>query len=158
MSGLPAPAPSNAFLADHVSLLCRNFLRLTGRNLIAADLAPSVAAERLFHAPFVVLSHNAEPDPVFTYGNLSALSLFELDWEALTSMPSRHTAEAPDRAERDRLLTAVSEKGFIDNYSGVRISRTGRRFLITRATVWNLYDGPGGFCGQAATFPRWEWL
>jgi len=103
----------------------------------------------------VVLSHNAAPDPILTYGNLKALELFELSWEELAQMPSRLTAEAPDRAERARLLAAVAARGFIDDYSGVRISRTGQRFRIERATVWNLTDDAGQLCGQAATFRTW---
>jgi hypothetical protein len=39
-------------------------------------------------------------------------------------------------------------RGFIDDYAGVRIARTGRRFLIQRATVWNLTDDQGQRCGD----------
>jgi predicted DNA-binding protein (UPF0251 family) len=56
------------------------------------------------------------------------------------------------------LLAAVTARGFIDDYSGVRISQTGRRFRITRATVWNLISETGRPCGQAAMFDRWEFL
>lgn len=58
-------------------------------------------------------------------------------------MPSRLTAEAPNRAERARLLAEVTARGFIEDYSGRRISHTGQRFLIERATVWNLTDAEG---------------
>jgi len=70
-------------------------------------------------------------------------------------MPSRMTAEAPDRDERARLLESVSQHGHIDDYSGVRISRLGRRFRIERATVWNLIDAGGRPAGQAAMFHSW---
>jgi hypothetical protein len=40
----------------------------------------------------------------------------------------------------------------------VRIARTGRRFLIQRATVWNLTDDQGRLCGQAATFREWRYV
>ena len=73
-------------------------------------------------------------------------------------MPSRLTAEAPDRAARARLLAQVAAQGFIDDYAGVRISRAGKRFLIERATVWNLTDDQGRLCGQAATFQTWRLL
>jgi len=52
----------------------------------------------------------------------------------------------------------VTTHGFIDDYSGVRISKSGRRFRILRATVWNLIKEGGEPCGQAATFDRWEFL
>lgn len=73
-------------------------------------------------------------------------------------MPSRLTAEAPNRAERARLLAEVAARGFMDDYSGVRIARNGQRFLIEQATVWNLSDTEGQPCGQAATFQAWRWL
>jgi len=115
-------------------------------------------AEKVFHAPFVLISHGTEADPVLNYGNASALSLWEMSWAELTRTPSRLTAEAPNREERARLLAAVTARGFIDDYSGVRISKTGRRFRIARATVWNLLTEAGKPCGQAAMFSAWEFL
>jgi hypothetical protein len=37
----------------------------------------------------------------------------------------------------------------------VRISRSGRRFEIVRATVWNVLDEQGNPAGQAAAFDQW---
>jgi hypothetical protein len=153
-----APCPANRYRVEHAEQLRYTFHTLTGRDLIDPALSPEAAAEALFHAPFVVLSHDAAPDPILTYGNQTALELFELSWEELTRMPSRLTAEAPDRAERARLLAQVAAQGFIDDYSGVRISRTSQRFRIERATVWNLTDDRGQVCGQAATFREWRSL
>ncbi|MDB0055877.1 MEKHLA domain-containing protein [bacterium] len=79
-----------------------------------------------------------------------------MTWEQFTSSPSRFTAAAPNREERARLLAEVTENGFIDNYSGVRISSSGKRFRIKQATVWNLSDPDGTPTGQAATFSHWE--
>ena len=119
--------------------------------------APELAAG-IFAAPFVLVSHGTEADPILNYGNQAALNLWEMTWEELTRTPSRLTAEALNRAERARLLDAVTRHGYIDDYSGVRISRTGRRFRIARATVWNLLTADGRPCGQAATFDHWEFL
>ena len=146
------PCLANRYHVEHAERLRRSFHTLTGRDLIEPALSP----EALFHAPFVVLSHDTAPDPILTYGNQTALDLFALSWAELIQMPSRLTAEAPDRADRARLLAEVTAYGFIDNYSGVRISRTGQRFLIERATVWNLTDEEGRPCGQAATFREWR--
>ena len=158
MTPLPPPAPENLYLADHVALLRRNLHVLTGQNLIHGNLSDAEVAEAIFHAPFVLLSHNTEPDPILTYGNRQTMALFELTWNALTTMPSRLTAEAPNREERARLLAAVATKGFIDDYAGIRISSSGRRFQIEKATVWNLTDTQGRRCGQAATFREWHYL
>jgi hypothetical protein len=122
--------------------------------LLVAKADPSLA-EALYQAPFVVLSHGIEPDPIFNYANLTAQRLFEMTWAQMTSMPSRLSAEPVSREERARLLAAVSERGFIDDYCGVRVSSSGRRFLIEQATVWTLTDAQGRPAGQAATFANW---
>lgn len=158
MSALPRPDPDNLYLIDHISLLRRSLRKLTGRDLLDRDATDGDAARRLFKAPFALLSHNRAPDPILTYGNLKALSLFELSWEQLTVMPSCLTAEAPNREERERLLAQVAAKGYIDDYCGVRISSKGRRFRIERATVWNLIDNNDDPCGQAAVFSEWTFL
>lgn len=71
-------------------------------------------------------------------------------------MPSRLSAEAPDRAERDRLLNTVAANGFIADYRGLRIAKSGRRFYIENAIVWDLVDSSGHRRGQAATFGSWQ--
>src|SRR5450432_2585486 len=109
-------------------------------------------AEKIFQAPLVLVSHGTEADPILNYGNAAALALWEMSWTELTHTPSRLTAEAPNHEERARLLATVTARGFIDDYSGVRISKTGRRFKISRATVWNLLTDEGKPCGQAAMF------
>ena len=38
------------------------------------------------------------------------------------------------------------------------VSKTGRRFLIENATVWNLLDEAGAPYGQAATFSGWKYV
>jgi hypothetical protein len=99
-----------------------------------------------------------ETDPILNYGNAAALALWEMSWEELIRNPSRLTAEVPERNERARLLAAVTARGFIDDYSGIRISKSGRGFRIARAIVWNLTTEIGDPCGQAATFSEWEFL
>lgn len=138
--------------------IVRSHLHFTGRRLLDVDVHGIDLARVLYEAPAVVVSHGTEPDPVLNYGNATALSLWSMGWEEFTRTPSRFTAEAPNREERARLLAAVTARGHIDDYSGVRITRDGRRFRIARATVWNLVTESGEPCGQAATFSRWEWL
>jgi hypothetical protein len=71
-------------------------------------------------------------------------------------MPSRLSAEPLAREERARLLARVAARGYVDDYTGVRISSTGRRFRVRDATVWNLTDEQGYYRGQAACLRRWE--
>jgi hypothetical protein len=146
------------FVIAHTVCLARSLKHWTGRELLSGAFSPVELSQQVFEAPFVVVSHGTEADPILNYGNRAALTLWEMSWEELTRTPSRLTAGAPSRKERARLLGAVTRRGFIDNYSGVRISKAGRRFRISRATVWNLLSKDGKPCGQAAMFDRWELL
>ncbi len=158
LSELPYPAKENSYLADHIHLLHNSLQALTGRDLVENDSPPEEAAQHIFHAPFALLSHNTAADPVLTYGNRTALDLFELTWEELIVTPSRYTAEATDREKRARLMTQVETDGFIDDYSGIRVSKKGQRFRINQTLIWNLTDEEGSFCGQAAMFANWTFL
>ncbi len=151
----PAPAVANGYRAEHARLLLDSFHRLTGRELLPAS---TDAARALYEAPFVVLSHDAGADPRFTYANLTAQCLFEMPWDEIVGLPSRYSAEAPLREERQRLLERVARDGYIADYRGVRVAKSGRRFLVQDATVWNLHDDRGAAVGQAATFAVWETL
>jgi hypothetical protein len=147
----------NSVIAQ-TQLIARSLRHWTGRDLLPGLFNPLGLAKNIFHAPFVLVSHGTEADPTLNYGNAAALALWEMSWEELTRTPSRLTAEAPNREERARLLAAVTARGFIDDYSGIRISKSGRRFRIAQATVWNLLDERGDYAGQAATFSQWEFL
>ncbi len=152
------PSPENRYLLTHSHLLCDCFNRLTGRHLIQSFPSDEARAKALFHAQFAVLSHDVADDPILTYANLTALKLFELSWDELIVMPSRYTAKPVDRLARQALLEAVNLQGFSSDYSGIRISKTGREFQINNATVWNLIDNEGNYQGQAATFSEWRFL
>jgi len=138
--------------------LVESHRRWTGRELIERVGDPLAQARRLFESPIVVVSHGMEADPILNYGNQAALDLWETSWERLLTTPSRLTAEPVNRAERERMLEQARTKGFFEGYRGVRISATGRRFLVENALVWNVLDSAGQQVGQAATFARWTWL
>jgi len=152
------PCEDNRFLAEHVSLLCSSFHRWSGRRLVPEGLNETEAARFLFEAPFAVLSHDTADDPLFNYANKKAMELFEMDWQAITALPSRLSAEPVNQQKRLQLLQQVAEHGFVDGYSGVRISDSGRRFMIENTVIWNLLDEEGNEAGQAAMFDRWRFL
>jgi len=135
--------------AARIAMVAQSFERLLGRPLVepSGDL---VAA--MWQAPRAILAHGVEADPVLFFGNGYTLRCFETDVESLLAMPSRLTAEAPLREERQALLDRVTAQGYIDDYAGVRISAAGRRFRIENAVVWNVTDADGQRHGQAATF------
>lgn len=142
----------------HTQLLLNSYRRLLGTELI--DRSGTLAEQdlRLYAAPFVVVSHGTQSDPILNYGNQVALELWEVDIERFCQMPSRLTAEPMHRDERQRLLDRTTRDGYVDDYSGIRISSTGKRFFLPQATVWNLIDEHGQHAGQAATFREWRFL
>ena len=139
----------------HTQRLLNMYRHWLGRELIPRHGSPQAQADALFTASFVVVSHGAEADPILNYANQTALQLWELDFPTLLATPSRLTAEPVHRDERARLLERTARDGYVDDYQGVRISRSGRRFRIEQALVWNLHDEQGEYCGQAATFANW---
>jgi len=155
---MQAPQENNGYLSVHARRLIESYRRWTGRDLVDPELSPVGQARALYEAPFVAASHGTEADPVFNYANRAALTLFETTWADFTSMPSRLSAEPVAREERAQLLARVNQHGFIDDYSGIRISTSGRRFRIRRATVWNVVDAHGAPDGQAVVFRDWEYL
>lgn len=145
------PSPENQFQADHAALMMASYKRLLGRPL-------AENAKALYHCDAVVLSHDGAADPVLTYGNLAGQQLWEMGWEQLTALPSRLTAEPAHQAQRDAMFDEMRRKGFIENYNGVRISASGRRFEIRNAVIWPLVDAAGVKKGEAATFTEWPYL
>jgi hypothetical protein len=139
-------------------VLLNSFERYLGRSLLNRTGDAQQEAQALFTAPFVVVSHNGAADPILNYGNQVALDLWQMDWGQLTQTPSRLTAEPVHRDERARMLVQATAQGYIDHYSGIRIARTGQRFRIEEAVVWNLETPEGQPCGQAASFSRWTFL
>jgi len=139
-------------------ILLDSYRHWTGRDLLSRSGSPAEQSQALYRAPFVVVSHGTEDDPILNYGNQTALALWEMSLELFLTTPSRLTAEPVHRDERARLLERTRQNGYVDDYQGIRISATGRRFRIDQATVWNLLDSHGRRVGQAATFSAWRFL
>ncbi|WP_460192787.1 MEKHLA domain-containing protein [Thermosynechococcus sp. FA-CM-4201] len=139
--------------------ICASFQRWTGRSLLPDAAGDNLGlAQQLFHWSQPVLSHGCEADPILNYGNQAALTLWEFPWVELVQLPSRLTAEPIAQEERARLLAEAARQGYANNYSGVRISRSGRRFRIENAWIWTVLDETGTSVGQAATFDQWQFL
>jgi hypothetical protein len=151
------PCPVNQYHETHIALLLGSYQHLLKQPLLDIDAGLSLG-QQVYEADFALLSHNTDADPLFNYGNRTALDLFEFSWEEFIGMPSRLSAEPVNRDERERLLAQVSQRGFIDDYSGVRIAKSGKRFLIRQAVVWNVYDNNQQLYGQAAYFKDCELL
>jgi hypothetical protein len=140
----------------HSQRLLHSYQHWTGESLFDLSALPEEIAQNLFEAPFIVVSHGTEPDPIFNYGNSRALELWELSWEDFTRMPSRQAVEAIEQEDRQSLLEEAVITG-LKNYSGIRISSTGKRFYIDNGILWNLVDDEL-YCGQAAMFWNWKYV
>lgn len=138
-----------------VNLVLTSYAHWTGEELLTRSGTIREQAQQVFSAPFVLASHGVEPDPILNYGNAQALELWEMTWQEFVSTPSRMTAEPMNQAERAQMLQEAATQGLIRNYRGVRISRTGKRFLVEQAIVWNVIDQYHNKVGQAATFSAW---
>jgi PAS domain-containing protein len=148
LNGNPVPVPDDQSFFD---LLAGSYARLLNRPLGAGS------ASWLYHqAPFVVLAHNTDPDPRFIYANKAAQACFGYSWDEFVALPSRLSAEEMLREERQAVLETVARNGFIADYGGVRIAKSGRRFRISGTVIWQLIDDTGAIHGQAATFSQWS--
>lgn len=143
---------------QHSQLLLDSYKLYLGEDLISREGNAEAQAQRLFESDFVVVSHDKRPDPILNYGNRTALNLWQMEIRTFCETPSRYTAEPVHRDERKRLLQRTAKNGFVDDYSGIRISSTGQRFFIPKAIVWNLVDFKNNYRGQAATFSDWKML
>jgi len=138
-------------------LLAQSYCRLLGQSLVPEGMSGPAAAQWLYEdAPFGILAHTTDADPVFMYGNKTAQKCFDYTWQELIRLPSRLSAEAPNREERQEFLERVKRDGFARGYRGVRVTKTGKRFMIEDATLWQLYDQGHRFHGQAVIIPRWS--
>jgi len=152
------PNFDNKTYINHGQLLCSSYQHWTHKQLITNNLDPKKIIFELYTAPFAIVSHGTEEDPIFNFGNKKALDLFELDWEHFIQLSSCKSVETTNLKQREELMQRVSNDGHMVDYSGVRISSTGKRFNIEGATIWNIIDRNGKYHGQAAMFKNWSYI
>ena len=141
-----------------IQIVNQSYYRLFSKNLIESVNTPEQLSEKLFYAPFVLVSHGTQADPIFNYANQTALQLWSMSWSEFTKTPSASVTEPDEMEDRASMLKQAAEQGYIDNYQGTRTAKTGDKFRIERVRLWNLTNEAGQRCGQAATFPIWTWL
>lgn len=157
MLSLEAPCMANSYHDTHIHLVLESYQKLLKKQFLdlTADL---INAKKIYEADFALLTHDMDIDPKFNYANRKALQIFEYTWQELIGKPSRFSVETIEQQQRDRLLAEVSANGYIENYTGIRIGQTGKRFLIKNAVVWNVFDNAGRRYGQAAYFNEWNFI
>lgn len=153
------------FVIHHSQRLLHSFHHYLGRPLWPElRSAPETSAEltaqakRLFEAPFILVSHGTEADPIFNYGNAQALALWKLSWETFTQLPSRKSAQGTERPERAEMLAQAKQQGYFEGYVGDRATSSGQRFRMEDGIIWTVADATRAVWGQAATFSRYHFL
>lgn len=149
--------PLHPDIAAYSKYMSDSHARWLGKPLAEAP-TPQALAQALYEAPFALLSHGIEPDPLFCYANRKAQELWGYGWKQFIGMPSRLSAEPDAREVRQQLLDKAARQGYADDYSGIRIARDGRRFRIDNCVLYNVMNETGDKIGQAATFSSWHWL
>lgn len=148
----------DSLLQEWCICLLDSYRKFYGEELVQRVSDPVKQVEIMDKANFVIVSHGTEPSPILNFGNQTALNLWKLDWETFTSTPSKETAEDAFREARAKMLKDVEEKGFTNDYKGIRISSEGDRFSIENVKVWNIFNTGNERIGQAASFKEWDFL
>ncbi|GAA3103402.1 MEKHLA domain-containing protein [Rhizobium viscosum] len=137
---------------EFFELLVGSFRRVVGRELLEKNRGP----EWLYgNAPFAIVAHNADAEPVFVYANATAQRRFGYSWSEFTRLKARLSTGPDERGERARLLDAITRNGFMTDYCGLRVTKSGSRFRVEDGIVWQLKDRRGVGHGQAAMFSKW---
>ena len=152
-----SPAPGNSHHSGFLAKVAAAFTRVTGGDLIAeAGLDPADLGRSVWEGRFALLTHDTSA--ILNYANRFALDLWEMDWETMIRTPSRDTAPEEDRAARAVIMAEVARSGYTRSYTGRRVSRGGKFFLIENATVFTLTDEKGAGFGTGAFFKSVKYL
>jgi hypothetical protein len=147
-----------ADVIKHCKLIEKNYKFWTGKELFEAKLTESELSEKMYHAPFVVLSHGTQADPIYNYVNLKAQELWEFTWDEMIKLPSRRSAGTNETAERLELIREGQEKGITFTEKALRESRSGKKFYIKNVVLFNLLGEGGEYAGQCAIYNDWEFV
>lgn len=131
-----------------------SYSRHVGRELVERSGDAAEDARQLFDLPLAVLAHDAAPRPLLDWANLAAARAFDATPETLLGVPSADTAPADAVADRRALFEVLAAHGCVVGYSGVRVSLTGRRFVIDDVTVFEITDAAGRPAGHAAVIAK----
>ncbi len=145
---LALPAEANFHQDAYIRCVADSFARVTGAPLLQSGLSGQGA----WLGDFALLTHRGDDQAMLNYGNLFALRLWESSWAEFTTTPSAATAPPEDIGPRHAVMQKVARDNFVRGYSGRRISRKGRLFVIEDVTIWRLLDDDGEAFGVGAFF------
>lgn len=135
------------------AIVLESFTRVVGRPLVPPRLDDGQAVRWLYEeAPYCVLTHDTAAGPRFVHANKAAQHCFKYPWAEFARLPSRLSAEEPNRAERRVFLDQVTRDGLAEGYRGLRVSRSGRRFFIEDVPLWQMIDDGASCMGKGPCF------
>ncbi len=152
------PSLENNWRNDIAEIAIASYEHFIGESVVDYKNKFSSPSEALFHLNRPLLVHDTQSDPIFCYGNLLALEIFEYNWEELIKLPSRLSAEVTQQEDRLKMMNEIKRTGYAKGYSGTRITKTGKRIKIGDTTIWNLLGPNSQFSGQAALIKKFEYL
>jgi len=148
-------------MISHVSLLDRSLKHLTGRGVYERMGVQPSSPKGIYNTVclnerFVLISHGTEANPIYNFGNVAALQAFVRSWDNLM-IPSAESVvlRSQDETLRNELMQKVTDNGFVEGASGIRVRGDGKFIKLVDAVVWNCYDNDNStYIGQAAFFDR----
>lgn len=148
-------------LISHVTLLDRSLKRLTGQGIFDRIGVKPSSPKGIYNTVclnerFVLISHGTESNPIYNFGNVAALQAFARSWDDI-KIPSAESVvlRSQDEVLRKELMRKVTENGFVEGASGIRVRGDGKFIKLVDAVVWNCYDADDStYIGQAAFFDR----
>tara|TARA_Y100001970_G_scaffold144480_1_gene177441 strand:- start:413 stop:892 length:480 start_codon:yes stop_codon:yes gene_type:complete len=152
------PSSANNWRNDIAEITIASYEHFIGESVVDCKDKFSSSSEALFHLKHPLLVHDTQSDPIFCYGNLLALKIFEYNWKELLKLPSRLSAEVTQQKDRSKMMKEIQKTGYAKGYSGIRITKTGKRIQIEDTTIWNLLGPNSQFSGQAALIKIFNYL
>ena len=154
-------------LENHIRLLNQSLQDSSGQSLFGwiqtqqyiegeSQLIEESAQQLHNNTRFGILSHGTQPDPIYNYGNLASLELFEQTIEKLCQTPSRFSTIPELMEDRSELIKAIEKDGHGTIHNAIRISAEGHPFEIPQIKVWTVRDDDGKRIGLAAIYDRYK--
>ncbi len=144
-----------------VACLLVSYRQAFGHHLLSVEKSQSslrLLSQELFAFSNPVMAHDSSQENLINYANSSALQLWACKWDQLVGKPSCLTAPVDQRKSRAFVLENALRRGSAVGYSGIRVDRLGRKFLIYNALIWTIWNENGDALGQAASFSNWDFI
>jgi hypothetical protein len=135
---------------SHVSMLDESLRKLTGKGVCERmeildnsadpstimDSREAVYNKICLNDRFVLISHGTEDNPIYNFVNVAGLEAFVRTWDNF-KIPSRESVvlQSKDEALRIELMNKVTNTGFVEGATGIRVRGDGKYIRLVDAVV-----------------------